>query len=264
MISLTWVRRLVFPLLIMSALLPMALLLLSSVGTGWFFPELWPATITWEAWRSTLGREGRLLGALGTSLALAIGTGLGAVLLGWPIGRAVATLRHWPRRLGSAAAFLPVAVPPIGLATGLQVTALTLGLGGTLLGVLGSHLVPAVGYTGLYFLGVFSVFDRRIEEEARTLGAGPWTVLRRVTVPTLLPQVREAFLLGFLVSWAQVALTLIIGGGRVRTLPIEVFAYLQSGQDQLAAVGALLLIAPPMVMFGVARLAIGRTAVVLP
>jgi ABC-type spermidine/putrescine transport system permease subunit II len=67
--------------------------------------------------------------------------------------------------------------------------------------------------------------------------------------------------LGFLVSWAQVPLTLLVGGGPVRTLPIEVFALVQAGQDRPAATGALLLLAPAILALAAARLAARRTEV---
>ncbi|MEO8089919.1 MAG: ABC transporter permease subunit [Gemmatimonadales bacterium] len=251
-------RRLLLAALTLSALSPLVLLLLTSVGREWFFPALWPASITIESWRDAFGGGGRIAGALGTSLALAVATGLASAAVGWPIGRTMADLRGWPRHVGAAAAFLPVAAPPVALATGLHLSALTMGVAGTFGGVLLSHLVPAVGYAALYFLGVFTLFDRRIEDEARTLGARSRTVLWRVTVPMLRRQVGEAFLLGFLVSWAQVATTLVIGGGRVRTLPLEVFSYLQAGQDRYAATGALLLVIPALLMLGAVRFAVDR------
>lgn len=244
--------------LALSALSPLGLLLLASVGRDWFFPVLWPGSVTMESWQDATRAGGRMAAALGTSLALAVATGLVSAAVGWPIGRAMADLRGWRRHIGAAAAFLPVAAPPVALATGLHLSALAVGVGGTLGGVLLSHLVPAAGYAALFFLGVFTIFDRRIEDEARTLGAGSGTVLWRVTMPMLRRQLGEAFLLGFLVSWAQVATTLVIGGGRVRTLPLEVFAYLQAGQDRYAATGALLLVIPALLMLGAVRFAVER------
>ncbi len=251
-------RRVVLAALALSALLPLGLLLVASVGRDWFFPALWPVSLTMESWMDAFRGGGRMAAALGTSLVLAVATGLASAAAGWPIGRAMADLRGWPRHVGAAAAFLPVAAPPVALATGLHLSALTVGVAGTLGGVLLSHLVPAAGYAALYFLGVFTLFDRRIEDEARTLGAGSRSVLWRVTMPMLRRQLGEAFLLGFLVSWAQVATTLVIGGGRVRTLPLEVFAYLQAGQDRYAAVGALLLVIPALLMLGAVRFAVER------
>jgi len=251
-------RRVILAALALSALTPLGLLMVASVGSDWFFPSLWPGSVTMESWQDAFRGGGRMAGALGTSLVLAVATGVASAAVGWPIGRAIADLRGWPRHVGAAAAFLPVAAPPVALATGLHLSALTVGVAGTLAGVLLSHLVPATGYAALYFLGVFTLFDRRIEDEARTLGARSRTVLWRVTMPMLRRQLGEAFLLGFLVSWAQVATTLVIGGGQVRTLPLEVFSYLQAGQDRYAAAGALLLVIPALLMLGAVRFAVER------
>lgn len=246
--------------LALSALAPMAVLVLASLGRDWFFPVLWPPRLTLESWVSFLS-GGRLGTAALTSVVLATGTGVAACVVALPVGRALARLAGWRRHLGAAAAFLPVAAPPIALATGLQVSLLTLGLGGSWTGVLLAHLVPAAGYASLYFLGVFTLFDSRIEEEARSLGATRGQVLRRVTLPLLRRPLAEAFVLGFLISWAQVPLTLLIGGGAVRTLPIEVFAYLQAGQDRFAATGALLMIVPALLSLAAMRLAARQTEV---
>ena len=234
--------------LALSACGPMALLLVTSVGERWFFPALWPPHLTAESWRSLLG--GRLAEAGATSLGLAIGTGALACVVALPLGRSLARLSGWRRTLGAAAAFLPVAAPPIALGTGLQVTFLSLGLGGTPTGVILAHLVPATGYVSLYFLGLFLVFDPRIEEEARSLGAGRFALWHRVLIPLLRRPLAEGFALGFLVSWAQVPLTLLIGGGAVRTLPLEVLAFVRAGQDRYAATGALLLILPALLALG--------------
>ena len=177
-----------------------------------------------------------------------------------PLGRALARLRGWPRHVAAGAAFLPVAAPPLALGTGLQVVVLGLGLGGSLAGVLLAHLVPAIGYLSLLFLGTFSLFDARVEEESRTLGATRAQTWWRVTLPLLRPQIAEAMVIGFLISWSQFALTLVIGGGEVRALPLEVFAFVRAGQDQPAAVGALLLVLPPSAAFVVLRWAARRTA----
>jgi putative spermidine/putrescine transport system permease protein len=149
------------------------------------------------------------------------------------------------------------------LGVGLQFSFLWAGLGGTHLGVLLAHLIPAAGYVSLFFLGIFSVHDDRLETEARTLGATPQQTLMRVTLPVFRRPLVEGFVLGFLVSWAQVPLTLLIGQGRVPALPLEVLSYLQAGQDALAATGALLLVIPPLLLMGMAgALLRGRSVVV--
>jgi putative spermidine/putrescine transport system permease protein len=83
-----------------------------------------------------------------------------------------------------------------------------------------------------------------------------------VLLPLLRRPIAEALALGFLVSWAQVALTLLVGGGAVRTLPLDVLAMLQAGQDQRAAVGALALAIPALLVVAASRSAARNTAAV--
>ncbi len=249
-------------LLLLSAVVPFGLLALWSVSGTWFYPALAPSGLTLESWRQVAG--GDLGGAVARSVMLGAGTAALGTAAGLPVGRALARLRGVRRHIGAALAFLPVTAPPVAFAVGVQYFFLRLGLGGSVLGVLLAHAVPAVGYLSLYFLGVFAAYDAGPEEEARTLGATPWQALRLVTLPALQRQVAEAAALGFLVSWAQVALTQLVGGGLVRTLPTEVFAYVRSGQDRFAATGALLLSVPPLLALAAARVVARRAAVPTP
>lgn len=255
-------RALLLVALLTSAVLPLGLLAVWSIAGPWFYPALWPGALTAESWRAVLG--GDLAAAAARSVALGVGTAAAGVAVGLPVGRALARLVGWRRHLGAALVFLPVAAPPVALAVGVQFFFLRAGLGGTTLGVFLAHLVPAAGYLALYFLGVFTAYDPGAEEEARTLGATPAQTLWRVTLPSLRREVGEAAALGFLVSWAQVALTQLVGGGAVRTLPAEVFAYVRSGQDRYAATGALLLTVPPLLALAAARVAARRTGAAAP
>lgn len=258
-------RTAIFFVLATLALLPLVLLLVLSLGGEWFWPALVPPELETASWEAVVQGEGmgrRLRRAGMNSIILAAGTGFLAAGLAVPIGRALAGLHGWRRSFAAGAAFLPVAAPPIALAVGLQYTFLRLGLAGQLEGVLLAHLIPALGYTSLFFLGVFSLFDYRIEDEARVLGATRLQTLVRVTLPLLRRPMIEAFVLGFLVSWAQVPLTLLIGQGLVSTLAVEVLSLVQAGQDRAGATGAVLLVIPPLLTMALAGVAIRRAEAV--
>ena len=257
-------RGALFLLLAAWTLVPLGVLAVLSVGRQWFYPGLLPAEFTGEHWASLVGGGGRLARATAGSLLLGVGTGALAVLVGFPVGRAMARLRGGLRVVAAGAAFLPVAAPPLALGVGLQFSFLSAGLGGTGAGVLLAHLVPAAGYVSLLFLGTFATHDDRLEVEARSLGATPRQALLRVTLPVLRRPLVEGFILGFLVSWAQVPLTLLVGQGVVPALPVEVFAYVQSGQDALAATGAVLLVVPPLLAMAAAGVAVRRLEMALP
>lgn len=254
-----WQSSLLLVLVLWTAL-PISVLVISSIGSGWFYPHLVPTFWSTGAW-SELVSDRRLFRSLLTSLWLASLTGGSASIVGFEIGRRVSQIPPPLRYFALAAAFLPVAVPPLALGIGLQYFVLRAGLGGTLTGVWLAHTVVAIGYTTLYFVGVFAVFDRRVEEEARSLGASPLATLARVTLPLHRRQLAEALLLGFLVSWAQVPLTLLIGQGAVESLATAVMSYVHAGQDHLASVAGLLLALPGLVLMGVVGSSIRRFAV---
>ncbi|MEP6780658.1 MAG: ABC transporter permease subunit [Gemmatimonadaceae bacterium] len=241
---------------------PLMYLVVLSISYNWHAPALLPTVWTTEHWRQFAASASSQREALFTSVTLAALTTVLACMFALPFGRLIARTSGWPRRLAAAMAFAPVAVPPIALATGLHFALLTLGLAGHFSGVLVAHIIPAVGYLTLFFLGVFSAYDLRIEEEARTLGATRRVVWRRVTLPLLRAPIADALALGFLISWAQVPLTLLIGGGLVRTLPIDLFAAVRAGDDARAASAALLLIVPALAAIAGLRLAVRRTGVV--
>ena len=255
-------RTAVFLLLLLLVLAPLGILIVASFARAWFYPAVLPPALDRSAWSDLIFDPAHRT-ALLNSLVLGATTAVVATTLALPLGRSAALSTRLVRRSVALLAFSAVALPPVALGAGLQLTVLTLGLGGTLTGVFLSHLVPALGYLTLVFLGVFTRWDLRLEETAATLGATGVARWRMVLLPLLRRPIVEALALGFLVSWAQVALTLLVGGGAVRTLPLDVLAMLQSGQDQRAAAGALALAIPALVVLGASRVAARQTAAVV-
>lgn len=246
----TWAdgRALRLVLLLVLALavqLPVLTLMGHALAPVWRYPDLLPSQWTLDAVADVLA-SARVRKALATSLTLAAATAIAASVIGFTVARAVHRARGWPRRIGAMAAFLPVVAPPIALGAGLQVAALRLGVAGSWVGVWLAHLIPASGYVAVYFAGVLKAYDSGYDEVARALGATPRQVMWQVTAPILRPRWIDALWLGALVSWGQLALSLLVGGGAVRTLPVELLAVLRAGDDHVGAVASLLLAVVPV------------------
>ncbi len=250
------------PLLAVWIAAPILMLGLRAVARGWPFPGIVPVGgVDAGAW---LGfADVRLLSALVMSMGLALITGAASCGLGFGIAGAMVDTSRRSRTLAMALALFSVVAPPIALAVGLQVAMVALRLNGTVTGVWLAHLVPATGYLTLFAAGVFGAFDFSLHDEARTLGATRWQVFTRVTLPLLGPRLAEGVLLGGLVSWGQVALTALVGGGVVRTLPVELLAFVRAGDDQLGAAAALVLTLPPGLALGLLHAATRRSGAAL-
>lgn len=87
--------------------------------------------------------------------------------------------------------------------------------------------------------------DPRLEEAARTLGAGPWRVFRSITLPLSLPGILAALVLGFARSIGEFGATITFVSnvpGQTQTLPLAIYSALQT-PDGDATVFRLALIA---------------------
>lgn len=77
-----------------------------------------------------------------------------------------------------------------------------------------------------------------LEDVARTLGLSPLAVFLRVTLPVAWRGVLAATVLGFARALGEFGATLMFAGnipGRTNTMPLEIFAAYQAGDDRRAA-----------------------------
>jgi thiamine transport system permease protein len=63
----------------------------------------------------------------------------------------------------------------------------------------------------------------RIEQAARSLGANPWQVFSKVTLPMIAPALSAAALLVFIFDFTSFGVILILGGPRFATLETEIY-----------------------------------------
>lgn len=238
--------------MVLLALGPLAVLAVASVARGWRWPLLWPAEWGGEAWRYVFAGESGMGEALGASAGLAAAVTVCALAMALPAARVLA----WRRFAGKRAVFfvllLPVFAPPFAAGMGLHALFLRLGLAETWAGVMLAHLMPAVPYAVLMLTGSYTRLDPDLEAQARTLGAGPREVFRRVTLPALAPGLAVAGVFVFLVSWSQYLLTVLIGGGRTVTLPVALVATMNGGDPAVAAALTLVFVGPALAVFAVA------------
>lgn len=240
-----WLRWGIGCAIVVGVLVPFIPLLLWSLSDRWFFPGLWPQIWGLRSWNYVTSTAGsQILTGLFQSIGLASVTSAVSLLIGVPAGRALGLYAFRGKNLFSILLTLPVIVPPLCVAMGLHLWFIRLGLAETFAGVVLVHLTFCLPYTVFVMWGVFSNYNPDFEAQARSLGASASRVIFRVMLPLVLPGVIVAGLFSFLLSWTQYLSTLIIGGGKLMTLPIILFSLMGSGDRPVAGAVSLVFVLP--------------------
>ncbi len=175
------------------------------------------------------------------SMFLAIFGTLAALVLGIPAAYALNRYDLPGAETIRTLVALPVIVPGIivGLAL-LRYLVVPLGFTVTLALFL-AHSALVLPYAVRVVSSSLSNFRADVEEAAVLLGCTRFSAFAKVVLPNIRGGVLAAFILGFVTSFNQVPVSLFLSGPGVRTLPIDMLAYMEITYDpSVAALSALL------------------------
>jgi putative spermidine/putrescine transport system permease protein len=161
----------------------------------------------------------------------------------------------------AAVILTPLAMPVVVLALGTFQFFNQLQLTGTLVGFAIAHGVLGVPYVFLTARAALSKLDIALVRSAMSLGAGTWSVLRWVYLPSILPALISGALLVFVVSFDEVVIAFFISGPSAITFPVKLFTEVQFNLSPvIMAVATLLLVGVTVsVVVGVLLLGARRT-----
>jgi putative spermidine/putrescine transport system permease protein len=189
---------------------------------------------------------------------------LAATLIGVPLGTAaaLALVRGRLPGKGLVSTFLlaPLAVPAIVAGSALYMFYLRaeewldMDIKATLGGLVAANVLITIPWTVRLVTASLAGLDRSAEEAAANLGAGPFTVFRRITLPMLRPGIVAAALFSFVASFENLELNLLLVGPGRTTLPVAMLSYLEFRMDPtLAAVATAQIVMVTVLMLATDR-----------
>ncbi|MEW6622520.1 MAG: ABC transporter permease subunit [Bacillota bacterium] len=228
----------------------------------WAFSKHWPAgailPVEWglRGWHYMLNPQNKMLGVIGVSFGLSLSVTLLAIIISIPAGKALG-LHDFPlKNLVEILVLAPIIIPPITVGMGIHIAFIKYGLADTFLGVMLIHLVVVLPYGIRIFASVYKAMGRKWDEQSRALKAKGWQRFLYVSLPMLRPGLIASGILMFNVSFSQYFLTFLIGGGKIVTLPLVLFPYVNSGDRVVGSVISLVFIMVALVFMIVVEKAI--------
>ncbi len=205
-------------------------------------------------WYEKLWQNDEILAAAWRSVWIAfVVTGL-ATTLGTMAS--IALFRHdFPGKLVlQALLFPPIAIPWLITGTAMLVFFFGIGIGRGTPAVILGHVALALPYVIVVVSARLATFDRSLEEAARSLGAGGWTVTRRVTLPWIAPGVVAGGLFACAVSFDQFGVSYFLSEPGDSTLPVLIYTAIRKGfTPEINAISTVIIVISMAVMLLAAR-----------
>lgn len=245
----------VLSLVIATFLLLPTLVLLTRGLTTAFWPTLSSPAVQ-DALRVSVGTTGITL--------------LLAVLLVTPVAYLLARYRFPGRTVLDTLLDLPIVLPPVVAGVGLLLTFGRNGLLGPPLELAGVSLAfsPAAVVMAQLFTSApfylrtakagFGAVDREVEAAAKTDGAGPWDVFRRITWPLAFPFLLEGLVLTWARALGEFGATVLFAGslqGNTRTITLAIYSALESDLAPALVLSAVMVLLSFGVLLSVRLLA---------
>lgn len=206
-------------------------------------------------WFQALAHHGPLLASLWLSVQVASVVTLCSLLVGVPAALALAKGEFRGKDALNGFFLAPLLLPTLITGLALLLFFTPLRLTATLPGLVLGHMTVTVPFVIRMMTTALANLPHDIEAAAATLGATPWRVVRRVTLPLAAPGLIACACLSFLLSFDETVISLFISGPRASTLPVEMVRYVEGRTDPLiAALSVVLIIATLIVVVAVERL----------
>lgn len=250
------VCRLVVLLSAACILVPLFVLAVWCFAERWAWPELFPQVFSLRGFGEIF--SGQALEVLHSSVLLSAAVAVLATAVGTLTARAIAFYEFPGRDLLVFASMLPLIVPATVFGMGVHLLLIRVGLSDTVPGVILVHLICALPYTVSLMTDSTCAVGKKLEEQARVLGAGSLRAFWSASMPALLPAASSALAMAYITSFSQYFLTLLIGGGNVKTFTVIMVPYLQNGDRTLAACYTLLFVLVTGLVFAVFHTIIKR------
>lgn len=210
----------------------------------------WPRALALLTEPGTL--DALRLSAATTAAATAI-----ALVLGVPLAYVFARVPFPGRDVVRALAVLPMVLPPVvgGIALleaygrrgllGAPLQAFGVTIPFTTLAVVFAEAFVAMPFLVVTVEAAVRALDSRFEEAARTLGARPWTVFRRVTLPLVAPAVVAGGTLAAARALGEFGATITFAGNFpavTQTSPLAAYLFLQTDPDAALLLSVIMLV----------------------
>ena len=231
---------------ILSIGFPVLFLLILSLGKQWVFPDLLPKELSFLNWKTLQNTETDFLTLFFRSVFISISVAFAVTFASFIISKSIYYSKY--KTVYIILAYVPYLLSPIIMAILFHYFFIIANLTSSVFGVLIAQFLVSFPFGIIIFFGFWNQNIKSIELLSYNLGSSTKQTFIKILLPISKNILILCFFQIFLISWFEFGLTNLIGNGKVRTLTISVFNFINQANLFLAAFASVLLIIPPMVL----------------
>lgn len=216
------------------------------------FPDVIPQEFGLRWWEFIFDQD-QLVESIFTSFAVAILTTVVSLVVCIPAAYAIARYDFFGRKFFMFTFLISNAFPKMGIYVAMAIIFYRLNLMGTLPGVIIVHLINTLMFMIWLPAGSFRAVHRQQEEAARDVGASPFTVFRKITLPLAMPGIAVASVYTFLGSMEEAQGTLLVGFPDINTMSTAMYGVILDYPLTAGAVFSIVLMVPSVLVIWLFR-----------
>ncbi|PJB13166.1 MAG: ABC transporter permease [Flavobacteriales bacterium CG_4_9_14_3_um_filter_40_17] len=240
-------RKKILPYLFMLSIgFTLVFLLMLSLGRRWSFPNILPEAWSFANWMFFQQSDAPLFQTFFLSMAISLVVSAVVSTLAFVVSKEIAYSKN--RNTFLLLAYIPYLLSPVIMAVIFQYYFIITNLTGTFLGVVIAQFLIAFPFGVIIYVNFWNKQMQELEALSYTLGGSRWQTFRKVLLPLSKNAMLLCFFQVFLISWFEYGLTNLIGVGKIKTLTVSVFNFINEANIFYAALACCLLVFPPMIL----------------
>ena len=179
-------------------------------------------------WYAKLFRNEVIISSLMNTIIIAVRASIAATLRGTLAAIGINSMRKVPKAIVMNITNMPIVNPEIVTGVSLMLLfvffAARMNLEFGFVTLVIAHITFDVPYVILNVMPKFRQMDPNLFEAAQDLGCSPFTALRKVILPEIMPGVVSGFLMSFTFSLDDFVISYFTSGSTSQTLPITIYS----------------------------------------
>ncbi|WP_445487652.1 ABC transporter permease [Niallia sp. 03133] len=215
-------------------------------------PAVIPQEFGFRWWEFILSKDSIMSSITNSFMIAAIATVV-SLLVCIPAAYALARYQFKGRKIMMFSFLLSNAFPKMGLYVSMGILFYKFNLMGTFTGVIIVHIINTLMFMVWLPMGAFRNVHSQQEEAARDVGASPFQVFIKITLPLAMPGIAVASIFTFLGSLEEAEGTMLVGFPQINTMATEMYGIISDYPATAGAVFALILIVPAIFIISILK-----------